>query len=85
MYIRCMKPITVNVSEPLYAFYQAEAKKRDRKTAELIREAMELYLDEHLRSHPSLEGWQPLSLGEVLLDWADAGFRDEMLSERYPL
>lgn len=43
------------------------SKKRDKKTAELIREAMELYVLEKLRTHPSLESWEPVSLGGVRL------------------
>jgi len=78
-----MKPITFNVSEPIYSLFQAEAKKRDKKTAELIREAMELYVVEKLRAHPSLESWAPVSLGGVRMDWADGAFRDEMLADRY--
>jgi hypothetical protein len=78
-----MKPITIHVSEPLYALFQSEARKRDRKTAELIRDAMESYLERGLLSRPSLDSWEPLSLGEVRHDWADASFRDEMLADRY--
>ena len=78
-----MKPVTFNVSEPIYRLFQAEAKKRDKKTAELIRDAMELYVVEKLRAHPSLENWTPVSLGEIRKDWADGSFRDEMLGRRY--
>ena len=86
MYDICMKPITFNVSEPIYALFQAEAKKRDRTTSELIRDAMETYIEERIRTKPSLEDWKPLSLGKVKLDWAGSAIRTirgEMLSGRY--
>jgi len=78
-----MKPVTFNVSEPIYSLFQAEAKKRDKKTAELIREAMELYVVEKLHTCPSLDSWKPVSLGKILADWADGSFRDEMFADRY--
>ena len=78
-----MKPVTVNVSEPIYSLFQAEAKRRDKKAAELIREAMEFYMVEKLHAHPTLDNWKALSLGEVRMDWADGSFRDEMLDSRY--
>jgi hypothetical protein len=79
-----MKPITINVSEPVYRLFAAEAKKRDRKTSELIRDAMELYLAEKVRPSRSLDSWAPVSLGTVKSDWSDASFRDEMIDKRYP-
>lgn len=79
-----MKPVTFNVSEPIYRRFLEEARKRDRKAAQLIREAMEYYLEEKLRGTGSLESWAPLSLGAVLDDWADGSFREDMLAERYP-
>ena len=44
-----MKTITVNVSEPVYEEFREYAKKADRKASELIREAMELYRQQHMR------------------------------------
>ena len=44
-----MKPITIHVSEPLYQEFQKHAKQTDRKAAELIREAMQLYRDQKIR------------------------------------
>lgn len=78
-----MKPITINVSEPVYRLFAAEAKKRDRKTSELIRDAMELYLSEKVRPSRSLDAWEPVSLGAVKSDWADGSFRGEMIDARY--
>ncbi len=38
-----MKTITINVSEPVYRDFQEYARRNDRTTSELIREAMEEY------------------------------------------
>ena len=40
-YPECMKTITVSEFEPVYADFREHAKKMDRPTSELIREAME--------------------------------------------
>ena len=63
-----MKTITVHVSEPIYREFKEFAKRTDRKTAELIREAMELYRDQriHQRKTHSLLDHQPISLGKPL-------------------
>jgi hypothetical protein len=78
-----MKPVTIYVSETVYALYKAEAEKRDRTAAELIREAMEVYITEKLHPHHSLDEWAPLSLGGVKRDWVDGTFRNEMLESGY--
>lgn len=83
MYHIHMKPVTFNVSEPVYALFQAEAKKRDRTAAELIREAMELYVSEKLHPARDIMQWRPLSLGRVIKDWNDGSFREEMLDAGY--
>lgn len=63
-----MKPITINVSESVYRDFQEYAKRKDRKAAELIREAMELYREKkiHETSSRSLRDLQPVSLGRVI-------------------
>ena len=45
-----LKPITLYVGAQLYEKYQTQAQKQGRKTAELIRNAMQDYADEHFRS-----------------------------------
>jgi hypothetical protein len=60
-----MKAITVNVSEPLYVEFQEYAKRHDRTTAELIREAMEAYRQRWAERRGSLRDLVPLDLGEV--------------------
>jgi Arc/MetJ-type ribon-helix-helix transcriptional regulator len=61
-----MKTITVNVSEPVYSDFREHARRQDRPTSELIREAMALYRDQRLRPRGTLRALAPLSLGEVL-------------------
>lgn len=58
-----MKTITINVSEPVYKAFQQHAKKADRKAAELIREAMELYRRERIQRRSSLRDRHPASVG----------------------
>lgn len=65
MYLRCMKTITVNVSEPVYQAFQEYARTHDRKTAELVREAMATYMETRIRPSQSLRDLRPLELGKV--------------------
>jgi hypothetical protein len=58
-----MKTITVNVSEPVYEEYREYARKVDRKASELIREAMEMYRQMHMRRNTSLWNRYPASVG----------------------
>jgi metal-responsive CopG/Arc/MetJ family transcriptional regulator len=58
-----MKTITINVSEPVYEEFQRYARKTDRKTSELIRDAMEVYRQEHLRRRTSLRDRRPTGVG----------------------
>ncbi len=58
-----MKTITVNVSEPVYQDFRQFARKMDRKTSELIREAMELYRQQHIRRQTTLQDRRPASVG----------------------
>ena len=54
-----MKTITINVSEPVYEEFRAYARKVDRKASELIREAMELYRQQHMQRRTSLRTRHP--------------------------
>jgi predicted transcriptional regulator len=83
MYNDHMKPITINVSEPLYRLFKETARSSDRTASELIREAMEDYARNRILGAGTLENWQPISLGEVKKDWASGDFRNEMLDDRY--
>lgn len=60
-----MKTITINVSEPVYLEFQAYARRHDRTTAELIREAMEAYRQRWAEHRGSLRTLAPLDLGKV--------------------
>jgi predicted transcriptional regulator len=73
MFLQCMKAITINVSEPVYREFQRYATALDRTTSELIREAMEDYLDRKLSRRTSLKDLEPVSLGRVLRDTAERG------------
>lgn len=75
-----MKTITVNVSEPVYSDFREHARRQDRPTSELIREAMALYRDQRIRPRGSLRNLAPLSLGEVLRPLSgDDDLLEEML------
>jgi hypothetical protein len=73
-----MKTITINVSEPVYRDFQEYAQRLDRKTSELIREAMEDYRERRIRAGTSVNDLVPLSLGKVL---KPMGPRDDLLGE----
>ena len=62
-----MKTITVNVSEPVYEDFRQYARKTDRKASELIREAMELYRQQHMQRRTSLKDRRPASVGGPIL------------------
>ena len=72
-----MKPITINVSIPVYQQYKDYAFKRGRSVAELIREAMDQFIRERVENRPSLHKFRPIGLeplpgtniiGEDLMD-----------------
>lgn len=50
-----LKPVTLYVGAKLYEDYQIQAQKQGRKTAELIRNAMQNYADEHFKTKNSLK------------------------------
>lgn len=77
-----MKPITIHVSETVYAAFQEYARATDRPTSELIRDAMELYQRERIRPQRSLREWSPLSLGRILKSELDrSDIFDEMIDD----
>ena len=75
---QCMKTITINVSEPVYADFQRFAELRDRPTSELIREAMEAYREARIRPTRSLRDSRPASVQSVLKPWLG---RDDLLGD----
>ena len=58
-----MKTITLNVSESVYEEYRQYAVKVERKASELIREAMELYRQQHMQRRTSVRDRRPISVG----------------------
>ena len=74
-----MKTITVNVSEPVYNDFQDYAQSVDRKTSELIREAMEDYRDHKIKPRTTLLNIEFTSVGEVLQPLVVDDLMDEML------
>ena len=50
-----LKPVTLYVAAKLYENYQLQAQKQGRKTAELIRNAMQDYADEHFKTKNSMK------------------------------
>ncbi len=58
-----MKTITINVSEPVYDEFRQYARKVDRKASELIREAMDLYRQQHMLRRTTLRERQAASVG----------------------
>lgn len=61
--IATMRTITLSVPELVYEEFREHARKTERKTAELIREAMELYRQERIQRLTSLKDRQPTSVG----------------------
>ena len=83
-----MKTISLkNVSEPVYRDFLEHAKRTDRTAAELIREAMERYREDRIKSVTSLRERMPLHLGKVIkpLSREDRIKSVTSLRERMPL
>jgi hypothetical protein len=77
-----MKTITINVSEPVYEDFREMARRWDRPAAELIREAMEQYRQQHLQRRTSLRDRRPASVGGPICPWgADDDLLGEMLEQ----
>lgn len=80
-----MKPVTLYVSESTYNVYQAQAVKVGKKTAELIREAMDDYAKYHFKKSLELKDLgiekHNLKLKPGAKDFLeDDSWKDEMLS-----
>ncbi len=92
MYVICMtaalkmKPVTVYFQELKYLMFQQMAKAQNRKAAELVRDAMDEYLQNHGRTKKTLDSWQPVSLGGLkqdAKDWISKDYYDEMLASAF--
>ena len=77
-----MKTITVNVSLLVYKDFQKFAEKSDRKTSELIREAMEEYHHKHIDRQTTLLDRRPVSVdGPIEPLSSDDDILGEMLGD----
>ncbi|MCY4626445.1 MAG: ribbon-helix-helix protein, CopG family [Acidobacteria bacterium] len=73
-----MKPITINVSEPVYRDFQRLAKAQDRTASQLIRQAMEDFRERQIARSTTLADLTPVSVGRVL---KPLGRDDDLLAE----
>ena len=81
-----MKPVTVYFQELKYLMFQQMALNQNRKAAELVRDAMDEYLENHSMQQNSLDSWKPISLGEIkagAADWISKDYQDEMLGSAF--
>ncbi len=80
------KLVTIYFQELKYLMFQQIAKDQNRKAAELVRDAMDEYLENHAGKKKSLESWQPVSLGGLKTgaqDWISKDYQDEMLGSAF--
>ena len=76
------KPVTIYLQELKYLMFQQMAKNQNRKEAELVRDAMDEYIQNHSVSKSNLDSWKPVSLGglkEGAKDWLTKDYQDEIL------
>ncbi len=81
-----MKPVTVYFQEMKYLVFQQMAQEQNRKAAELVRDAMDEYIERHGTKKKSLDSWKPFSLGgmkEAAKDWLSKDYQDEMLGSSF--
>ena len=92
MYIKTMaislkkKPVTIYLQELKYLTFQKMAKEQNRKAAELVRDAMDEYIQNHSASKKTFDSWEPLSLGGLKAeakDWLSKDYQDEMLGSTF--
>lgn len=80
------KLVTIYFQELKYLMFQQMAKEQNRKTAELIRDAMDEYLENHVATKKSFSVWKPVSLGGLkdgAKDWISKDYQDEMLGSAF--
>lgn len=78
-----MRPISVHVEEADYCELKALAARNGRPVAELIRQAMAEYVQEH-RDRPSLRDIPPLAGGRRIRRWTREEIYDEMFGAPAP-
>ena len=80
------KPVTIYLQELKYLMFQQMAKDQNRKAAELVRDAMDEYIQNHSVSKETFDSWKPVSLGglkEGAKDWLSKDYQDEMLGSAF--
>ena len=80
IYIKYMKTISLNVSEPAYEALKAAAEQDGRPVSELIRQSMAEFIDRRRASAPSALTLQPHDSGPLIEDWSRSDLIDEMRS-----
>ena len=73
-----MKAISLNVSERSYRRFQEIAERQGLPVSELIRRAMDEYLDRHYRTRVSVLDLPVFTSGGILRPWKGADLYDEM-------
>ena len=73
-----MKAISLNVSRTAYRKFQEIAERRGLPVSEVIRRAMDEYLDRHYRVRTSLRDLPAYPSGRILRRWKGADLYDEM-------
>jgi hypothetical protein len=73
-----MKAISLNVSEHSYRKFQEIAERQGLPVSELIRRAMDEYLDQHYRARISVLDLPAFASGGLLRHWKGADLYDEM-------
>ncbi len=79
-----MKPVTIYFQDLKYLMYQKLAIEQNRKAAELIRDAMDEYLEKYSHKKTSFDDWKPLDLGGLkpgANDWITKDYIDEMIGD----
>ena len=80
------KPVTIYFQELNYLMFQQMAKEQNRKAAELVRDAMDEYIQNHAKKKTSFDSWEPISLGGMKKDagdWISKDYQDEMLGSAF--
>ena len=80
------KPVTIYLQELKYLMFQQMAKEQNRKAAELVRDAMDEYIQNHSVSKETFDSWKPVSLGGLKKgskDWLSKDYQDEMLGSAF--
>ncbi|MBQ4496066.1 MAG: hypothetical protein II973_01025 [Spirochaetaceae bacterium] len=80
------KPVTIYFKELNYLIFQQMAKEQNRKAAELVRDAMDEYIQNHAKKKTSFDSWEPISLGGMKKDagdWISKDYQDEMLGSTF--